>query len=184
MSWGCRLYLKEKNMSRWRDRKTGAKIRGTMKYRILSLSIFVIVALLAACAPATPTEPAVDVIGTRAMELAALMMTQTVAAYSPTPLPTFTPAPTSTPTIEPTPIVIEEPKIINGPASCYLKQNAVPGDAFTSNISDGKIVELLAVGSTPGWYKIMDPYFSKPCWMPQANINIDSNMDISMLPVE
>ncbi len=155
-----------------------------MKYRLLILSILISLALLAACAPATPTEPSVDVVGTRAMELAYLMMTQTVAAYSPTPAPTFTPEPTATATIEPTPVVIEEPMIVNGPASCYLKQNAVIGDPFTSNISDGKIVELLAIGSTPGWYKIMDPYFGKPCWVPQNNIDIDNNMDLSVFPVE
>ena len=55
-----------------------------MKFRSLLISILAAMALLAACAPATPTVPAVDVIGTRSMELAALMMTQTVAAYSPT----------------------------------------------------------------------------------------------------
>lgn len=155
-----------------------------MKFRSLLISILAAMALLAACAPATPTVPAVDVIGTRSMELAALMMTQTVAAYSPTPVPTFTPEPTATSTIEPTPAEVADPKIINGPATCYLKQNAVAGDAFTSNISDGKIVELLAVGVTPGWYKIMDPYFNTPCWMPQANIEIDPNMDLSVFPVE
>lgn len=155
-----------------------------MKYKFLSLSILVTVALLAACAPTTPTAPTVDVIGTRAMELASLMLTQTVAAYTPTPQSTFTPEPTATETIEPTQVVIEEPMIVNGPASCYLKQNAVPGDAFTSNISDGKIVELLAIGSTPDWYKIMDPYFGKPCWVTKNNLDLDENMDLSTYPVE
>ncbi|MBL8101707.1 MAG: hypothetical protein JNM02_04185 [Anaerolineales bacterium] len=154
-----------------------------MKYRLLILTILVTV--LAACAPAsTPTEPTVDVIGTRAMELAVLMQTQTAMAYSPTPPPTFTPEPTATATIEPTPVVIEEPMIVNGPATCYVKQNPGPGAPFTSNISDGKIVELLAVGSTPGWYKIMDPYFNSPCWVTENNISIDENMDLSVYPVE
>jgi len=154
-----------------------------MKYRVLILSIIVSIALLAACAPAaTPTAPAVDVIGTRAMELASLMLTQTVAAYSPTPAPTFTPEPTFTPTIEPTPAVIEEPMIINGPAACYLKPDAA--SVLSSNISDGKNVEILAVGATPGWYKIMNPYFYTPCWVAQNNIDIDENMDLSTLPVE
>lgn len=155
-----------------------------MKYRFLSLSILVVVALLAACAPATPTEPAVDVIGTRSMELAVLMLTQTAAAYSPTPEPTFTPEPTATATIEPTAFEIREPQIKNGPATCFLKQNPPPGSPFTSNISDGKTVELLAIGSTPGWYKIMDPYFGKPCWVTENNIDIDNNMDLSVFPVE
>ncbi|MBE0670603.1 MAG: hypothetical protein IH588_08455 [Anaerolineales bacterium] len=152
-----------------------------MKYRLLSLSILVTV--LAACAPApTPTEPAVDVIGTRAMELAFLMQTQTAMAYSPTPPPTFTPEPTATATIEPTPVVIEEPRIVNGPAACYVKPDVT--SVLSSNITDTKIVELLAVGATPGWYKITNPYFYTPCWVMENNISIDPNMDLSVYPVE
>ncbi|MFN8382095.1 MAG: hypothetical protein U0V02_09155 [Anaerolineales bacterium] len=155
-----------------------------MKYRVLSLIILAAVVVLAACAPATPTQPSVDVVGTRAMELAYLMLTQTVAAYTPTPQPTFTPEPTATETLVPTAVEIREPMIINGPATCYVKQNPAPGAPFTSNISDGKVVELLAVGSTPGWYKIMDPYFNSPCWVSKDFIDIDPNMDLSALPVE
>lgn len=155
-----------------------------MKYRVPSLIILAAVIVLAACTPATPTQPPVDVVGTRAMELAYLMLTQTVAAYTPTPQPTFTPEPTATETLVPTAVEIHDPKIINGPATCFVKQNPAPGAPFTSNISDGKIVELLAIGSTPDWYKIMDPYFNTPCWVPRKNIDIDPNMDLSVFPVE
>lgn len=154
-----------------------------MKIRALIL-ILTIATALAACAPATPTEPPVDIIGTRAIELASLMMTQTVMAYSPTPPPTFTPAPTATETVEPTPVVVDVPRIINGPATCYVKQGSEPNGAFTSNVSDGKEVELLAIGSTPGWYKIMNPYFNTPCWVTENNLQLDPNMDLSVFPVE
>jgi len=158
------------------------KTRGTMKFRFLSLSILATVALLAACAPATPTQPPVDVVGTRAMELASLMLTQTVAAYSPTPQPTFTPEPTATPTIEPTVAEIHPPKVRNGPASCYLKPDTA--STLSSNINDFEEVELLAIGKTPGWYKITNPYFGSPCWIQENNLDLDGNMDLSVFPVE
>lgn len=153
-----------------------------MKYRFLSLSIFVIVALLTACAPATPTQPSVDVVGTRAMELASLMLTQTVAAYSPTPPPTFTPEPTATVTIEPTAVEIHLPITRNGPAGCYVKPDVT--STRTSNIDDFEEVELLAIGKTPGWYKITNPYFGSPCWIEEQYLDIDHNMDLSVFPVE
>ena len=155
-----------------------------MNNRFLSLSILMMVLLVTACSPAEATPPPVDVIGTRAVELASMMQTATVAAYSPTPPITFTPVLTATATLEPTPVVIEEPKIINGPATCYIKPNPAPDTAFTSNITNGKIVELLAIGATPGWYKIKDPYFNSPCWVAENNLQLDPNMDLSAFPVE
>lgn len=140
-----------------------------------------VLSLLSACAPkATPTP--VDVIGTRAAELASLMLTQTVAAYSPTPALTFTPEPTATITIEPTSVVISPPMIKNGPAACYLKPATTA--VLSSNISDGKEVELLAIGATPGWYKILNPYFNTPCWVAENNLDLDNNMDLSTFPRE
>ena len=154
-----------------------------MKYRLLILSILVSTTLLAACAPATPTQPAVDVVGTRAMELAYLMMTQTVAAYSPTPQPTFTPEPpTATPTLEPTPAEIALPITQNGPGGCYLKPDVT--STRTSFIDDYEEVEFLAVGKTPGWYKITNPYFGSPCWIEAIYLKLDPNMDLSLYPVE
>ena len=63
-----------------------------MKITIQSLTVsgLSVLILLSACAPkATPTGPSqADQISTRAAELASMMLTQTVAAYSPTPPPT------------------------------------------------------------------------------------------------
>ncbi len=153
-----------------------------MKYRPLILSILVSTSLLAACAPATPTAPPVDVIGTRAMELASLMLTQTVAAYSPTPQATFTPEPTATPTIEPTVAEVHLPMVRNDLSGCFTRPDTT--STRVSNISQYEEVELLAIGKTPGWYKIMNPYFGSPCWIEEKDLDIDSNMDISNVPIE
>ena len=76
----------------------------TRKFQLISSGL-VLLFMLPACAPKATPIP-VDVVGTRAAELASMMMTQTVAAYSPTSPPTFTPEPTATETIEPTPAKI------------------------------------------------------------------------------
>ena len=47
---------------------------------------------------------------------------------------------------------------------------------------EGKKVEVLGVGSTPGWYIIRNPYFHKPCWVQAANLkNVPA--DTTALPV-
>jgi len=155
-----------------------------MKRRFLHLTILV-ATLLTACAPTVPATPTVDVIGTRSAELASMMMTQTVEAYSPTPPPsptfTATPAFTETPTLEPTPEVIPLPKVI-GPAPCYKNGPGVPGSPITSNISDFKDVEIVGIGSVSGWYVIIDPYFYTQCWIAAENLNINPNFDLSVYP--
>jgi len=145
------------------------------------ISGLVLLFLLSACAPKATPIP-VDVVGTRAAELASIMLTQTAAAYSPTPPPTFTPEPTATSTIEPTPQVIRPPQIKNGPAACYVKPST--SSTLTSNITDTKVVELLAISATPGWYKILNPYFYSPCWVAEYNLDLDNNMDLSTFPTE
>jgi len=156
-----------------------------MKIRIqfITVSGLSVLIFLSSCAPkATPTGPSqADQISTRAAELASMMLTQTVAAYSPTTPPTFTPEPTASATIEPTPAVINPPTI-KGFAPCYVKPSTTA--VLTSNISDTKKVELLAIGSTPGWYKIKNPYFNSPCWVAAENLVLDPNMDLSTFPIE
>ena len=154
-----------------------------MYIRIFHLisSGLVLLSLLSACAPKATPIP-VDLVSTRAADLASMMMTQTAAAYSPTPPPTFTPEPTATATIEPTSVVIRPPTIKNGPAACYVKPST--SSALTSNITDTKVVELLAIGATPGWYKILNPYFYSPCWVAENNLDLDNNMDLSTFPTE
>jgi hypothetical protein len=168
-----------------RKNKSKSSLNGdkmnTRLFHLISSGLAVFI-LLSACAPAaTPTSIQADVVGTRAAELASMMLTQTVAAYSPTPPPTVTPEPTATATIEPTPVEIKPPTIKNGPAPCYVKPSTT--SALTSHITDTKIVELLAVGAAPGWYKIMNPYFHTPCWVSEEYLD-HSNADLSTFPIE
>lgn len=153
-----------------------------MKLKFLQITIigFIVTLLGAACTPkATPTP--VDIMGT-AVQLAVVMMTQTVEAYSPTPPPpTETPTPTFTDT--PIPLPTEPPK---RPATteftgCWTG----PGPTYTliSNIDPKKYVTVIGIGSEPGWYVIRNPYFHNPCWIEIAHLKIDPNMDFSVFPV-
>ena len=151
-----------------------------MKFRYIHLYTLIIsLALLTACTPkATPTP--VDLVGTRSAELAASMLTQTVAAYSPTPLPaTATPAFTDTPAPTQTPAATSVPKV-TGSSPCYT------GPATTyplvSNISDTKLVEIVGVSNVPGWYVIMNPYFHTKCWIAAEHLILDPNFDASVFP--
>ena len=157
-------------------------IRSTVKLKFLQITIigFIVTLLGAACTPkATPTP--VDIMGT-AVQLAVVMMTQTVEAYSPTPPPpTETPTPTFTDT--PIPLPTEPPK---RPATteftgCWTG----PGPTYTliSNIDPKKYVTVIGIGSEPGWYVIRNPYFHNPCWIEIAHLKIDPNMDFSVFPV-
>ena len=159
-----------------------------MKRRFLHLTIL-IATLLTACAPqATPTQT-VDVVGTRSVELASMMLTQTVAAYSPTPQPsptfTVTPAFTETPTQPPAPVVTVMPKVMEGngaeSAPCYLGPSP-DINKLSSFISSYKDVQMVGVGSVPGWYVIIDPYFYSQCWIAAENLDLDPNFDPSVYP--
>lgn len=149
--------------------------------KLLTFAIFLITSLSACSSQATPA-PTVDVISTIAMQLASQMQTQTVAAYSPTPLPsTTTPTPSVTDTATPTAeyVATRRPEVI-GRSPCYTGPG--PTYALTSNISDTKKVELLGIGSVPGWYIIKNPYFNSPCWISEEDLKIFSDIDLSTFP--
>jgi hypothetical protein len=162
-----------------------------MKRRFLHLyTLVIITTLLTACTPKAIPTPTVDVIGTRSVELASMMLTQTVAAYSPTPLPsptfTATPSFTETPTLPPAPVETVMPKVIeaNGAndAYCFLGPNPDVNKNLSSTISSYKDVTLVGVGSVPGWYVIINPYFRSQCWIESKNLVLDPSFDISTYP--
>ena len=138
--------------------------------------------LAAACAP-PPATPAVDTLATSVAAAAFDLLTQTAAAASPTPPPTDTPLPqptaTATPNVTATP-EHSNPLVLNF-TGCYFG----PGPAYTleSNVAKGKRVELLGVGSEPGWYVIRNPYFHRPCWIAAADIKIDPGVNVDALPM-
>jgi hypothetical protein len=136
-----------------------------------------------ACLPQA-TTPQVDTMATAVAQAAIVLLTQTAAASSPTPPPptvTLTPSPTETETATPTSSGPPRlPQTVNF-AGCYFG----PGPSYTleSNISKGKGVQLLGVGSVPGWYIIRNPYFHRPCWISEADLKIFPGTDPSTLPV-
>lgn len=159
-----------------------------MKVKFHRFAILALITSLLAAGCGAPAEavPTVDAIGTLSADLASVMLTQTAMAYSPTPpAPTATPIPleTATPTAEPAsaePVATSMPEVI-GFSPCYTG----PGEtyALTSNISDTKKVELIGVGSVPGWYVIENPYFWSPCWIRAEHLKIESDVDLSAFPV-
>ena len=155
-----------------------------IKFWYVIMVVLVIAGIGTACTPKAAPTPEVDVIGTTAAQLAVVMLTQTAGAYSPTPPPptvTLTPAITETPV--PAPTSSEKPKrpFVTEFTGCWTG----PGDNFTliSNIDPKKYVEIIGIGTEPGWHIIRNPYFRNPCWIQTVYLKIDPNLDLSKLPV-
>jgi uncharacterized protein YgiM (DUF1202 family) len=155
-----------------------ARLKGDMNMRFLRLTVIGLAAILAsaACASKAATPPPVDDMATNVARGVSVALTQTAGA--PTPLPSATPAPIiipATATSGPIP-----PLTVTQFASCWFG----PGSAYNleSNIEQGEKVELLGVGSVPGWYIILNPYFFQPCWIQAANLSIDASADLSYYP--
>jgi len=133
-----------------------------------------------ACAPspadqmATSIAMGVAVVRTRTAEAAKLTPTVTLTR-TPHP-PIATPTKTATPSKGP----IKPPVVVN-PAPCWWG----PGNAYylESNIEAGQQVQLVGVGSVPGWYIIINPYFYQRCWIQAVNLSVDPNMDMSQFPM-
>ncbi|WKZ38083.1 MAG: hypothetical protein QY332_09080 [Anaerolineales bacterium] len=154
-------------------------------FRNTTISLL-IATIIAACAPQAATPP-VDIVGTRAAELAVVMLTQTAGAVTPTPLPptaTETPSFTETPAGPPTEKPVPKPAAVIVFAGCWTG----PGENYTliSNVDPGtrgrQNVVILGVGSEPGWIVIRNPYFNNPCWIRVENLEIDPIMDMSQFP--
>jgi hypothetical protein len=153
-----------------------------LKFLRITIIGFAIVLIGTACTPKATSTP-VDVMGT-AEQMAMSMLTQTVEAYSPTPPPpTQTPTPSFTDTPIFTPTKGEPPKRPGTTefTGCWTG----PGPTYTliSNIEPKKYVNVIGIGSEPGWYVISNPYFHNPCWIEIAHLKIDPNMDFSVFPV-
>ncbi len=144
--------------------------------RLAGIGIFLF-CMSAACSPqATPvsvdsmaTSIALGVIAARPQTAQALPPSPTATAtQTPTPLPSATSSPT------------QQPVVIHL-ASCWFG----PGRAYNleSNIKEGESLELLAVGTVPGWYIIRNPYFHQPCWIQAENLSLDPSFDPSPFPM-
>lgn len=162
--------------------KTGRKTDFSRGRAIIIAAAFITVSCTQQATPAP-----VDVIGTAAMELAIVMLTQTAAANTPTPesptateTPAFTETPEGTPTDKPAP----KPPAVIAIAGCWTG----PGENYTlishiePNANGRKNVVILGIGSEPGWYVIRNPYFNNPCWIREENLAIDPLMDLTQFP--
>ncbi len=147
-----------------------------------ALPILVVLVAATACAPRAAAPSASD-LATAVAANAVTIMQQTLAAASPTPSPTETATPL--PPASPTPNYTSTPAHVNplvvNFAGCYFG----PGPTYTleSNISQGKRVQLLGVGSQAGWYIIRNPYFHRPCWIAAKDLSIDPGVNTAALPV-
>jgi uncharacterized protein YgiM (DUF1202 family) len=97
----------------------------------------------------------------------------TTATIATTPVPFVTNPPPSTPTPG-NPVVIHDALCSEGPGNVY---------EVVSSVKTGTKVELIGVGSVPGWYIITNPIYHDPCWIAAANLQIDPNYNLSALRI-
>ncbi len=148
-----------------------------MNLRFLHLTIVCFVAILVgtACAPKA-TPPPVDELATNIARGVSDSLTKTAAAPSPMPSATFTQTATITPTSGP----VKSPLVVNF-AGCW--RGPGPSYVLVSNISKGQRVDLHGIGSVPGWYIILNPYFRQACWIQAVNLSIHAGTDMSVYSV-
>jgi hypothetical protein len=148
-----------------------------MNIRLLRLTVITYAAILVgtACAPKA-TPPPVDDLATNIARGVSVAYTRT--AEAPTLTPSATPAPTAafTPTHGP----IQPPTVLSL-APCWFGPG--PNYNLESNIKAGEQVQLVGVGTVPGWYIIINPYFYQRCWIQAVNLRIDPNTDLSQYPM-
>ncbi len=140
----------------------------------------VLILLSSACATDSTPSPA-DLQATNIAMGVAVAWTKTAKAPTATrtPAPTHTPSPTITPTKPPA-----KPPVVSTFASCWWGPWG-PGNNYhlESNIEAGEQVQIVGIGTVPGWYIIINPYFYQRCWIQAANLTIDPNMDLSTIPI-
>ncbi len=151
-----------------------------MNLRVLRPAVIGLTAMLisTACTFKATPSPAEE-MATNIARGVSVALTRT--AEAPTPIPSATPTITPIPaTLTPTSQPSQQPVVVNL-AGCWFG----PGPAYNmeSSITQGESVELLGVGSVPGWYIIRNPYFFQPCWIQAINLRIDASTDISLYPV-
>ena len=131
----------------------------------------------AACS-SQPTPMSADSMATSIALGVIAAQSQTAQALPPSPTATATQTPTPLPTATSTPT--QQP-VVTHLAACWFG----PGRAYRleSNVKKGEIVELLAVGTVPGWYIIRNPYFHQPCWIQAENLSLDPSFDPGQFPM-
>lgn len=90
-----------------------------------------------------------------------------------TPLPTSTVTASITPTPQ-NPTVTKLTLCLTGPGNLY---NVV------SSLKPGTQVELLGVGSVPGWFVAMNPVYHQRCWIASQDLRLDPAFNVATLKV-
>ncbi len=144
--------------------------------RLAGIGILVI-CISAACSPQASPAP-VDSLATNIAHGVLIARSQTALALSMLPTATETQTPAPTPTV--TSSATQQP-VVTHFAPCWFG----PGPAYNleSNIEEGENVDLLAVGTVPGWYIIRNPYFHQPCWIQDKNLSLGPQFDPSQFPM-
>jgi len=134
--------------------------------------------LTAACSSPQPTPTSAESMATSIALGVIAARSQTAEALPPSPTATATQTPTPLPTFTGTPTQLP---VVTNLAACWFG----PGPAYRmeSSIKEGEVVELLGVGTVPGWYIIRNPYFQQPCWIQAENLSLDPAFDPSPYPL-
>ena len=82
---------------------------------------------------------------------------------------------TATPSLAPQdPLVLRSTLCWQGPGSDYF---------VVSGLKNGERVKLLGRGSIPGWFVIENPTYHDPCWVQDADLQIDPGTDLLSLKI-
>jgi hypothetical protein len=152
-----------------------------MRWKIgrLTLACFLFMAVLVGCNYPTAISTQDVMASLVAATLTAVGSVSTVGQEAATDIAATTPVPSQTnpPPSTPTPgnpLVIHDALCSVGPGNVY---------DVVSSVKTGTKVELIGVGSVPGWYIITNPIYHDPCWIASANLQIDPNYNLSALKV-
>ena len=152
-----------------------------MRRQHVSLSLTLFIAAMSCSLPGLASRPglaATSVVATLfSLQTSAPASEEVLATVAQPPAAPLVPSATSTPSPTQTPL----PPVVIVKALCWRG----PGSAYpvVSSIKVGTVVVLLGVGSNPGWFIIENPIYHDRCWIEAANLQIDPNLNVSLLKV-
>lgn len=131
-------------------------------------------AALPTSTPPAPTQPAPTQTPTIAATATEIAATPTATAIDPLPTPT-----------DATPVTLpvtgsDQVGVVND-TLCY----GGPGETYgvMSSLFAGTSVSLIGKGAREGWYIVLNPTYKLPCWIAEADLQLDPSFDTSALKV-
>jgi uncharacterized protein YgiM (DUF1202 family) len=87
---------------------------------------------------------------------------------------TAAPVPPVAPTATPEPAAPQDPLVLRATLCWYG-----PGQKYEviSSLHQGERVKLLGRGSISGWYIVENPTYHDPCWVQEADLQVDPALD-------